>query len=290
MSTLPIERSIWIGNNMATIAYGFDIYMVFHTWHLLKRTDTLSTRKKDIFLGFSLIQLFFFTLMVATNGVTQEFMWIDHRDFPGGPMGYFSAAGSSWWGVLNVLYRCYTIWNATWRLMCLPVLLFIAEVVMGIFFIVATAVPDAAFFSATNFAVPWISIATTLMIILTGLLVGRILYVSRQMNFSSDYTGVVAIIVESAIPLAVGNLAFVIANATPGGAIVAIPLSSIMAALDIICPQAIIIRVSMGKAWTDKTTQEITTKMQFSDQKTASQSVYQVQVSDGGLSQSASTV
>lgn len=77
--------------------------MVFHTWYLLKRTDTLTTRKKDLFIGFSFIQLFFFTLMIATNGVTQEFMWIDHRDFPGGPMGYFAAAGSSWWGVLNVV-------------------------------------------------------------------------------------------------------------------------------------------------------------------------------------------
>lgn len=108
---------------------------------------------------------------------------------------------------------------------------------MGIFFIVGTAIPDAVFFSgrAGNFAVPWISVATALTTILTGLLVGRILYVSRRLNFSSDYTGVVAIIVESAIPLALGNLAFVIANATPGGSIIALPLSSIMAALDVSC-------------------------------------------------------
>jgi len=244
--------------------------------------------------------------MVATNTVTEEFMWIDHRNFPGGPLGYFSVASSSWWGVLNVvcgvvslaltdallLYRCYTIWNATWRLMSFPVLLFIAEVVMGIFFVVGTALPDAALFlgGAGSFAVPWISVATALTTILTGLLVGRILYVSRQLNFSSDYTGVIAIIVESAIPLALGNLAFVISNAVPGGSVVAIPLSSIMPALDIICPQAIIIRVSMGKAWTDKTMEEIPTKMEFSDPKTASQSVYQVRDTDGELSQSASTV
>ncbi|PPR00916.1 hypothetical protein CVT26_015526 [Gymnopilus dilepis] len=297
MSTLPTERTIWVGNNFATIAYGVDIYMVFHSWYLLKGLNTQTRRMRVIYIAFSVIQLFLFTLLIATNGVTEQFMWIDHRDFPGGPLAFFQAVGSSWYQVLNVacgvislamsdallLYRCYIIWNANWQIMAFPLLIFASEVVTGFFFIVETAHPEAPFYLAqsTNFSVPWISIASGLNTLLTALIVGRILYVSRQNNTLSYYTGVIAILVESAIPLALSGIAFVICMAL--NLIENLALASIMGALNILCPQAIIIRVANGRAWSENTMHELATSMEFAERKTVSGHT-------GELSESSTTV
>lgn len=81
---------------------GVDIYMALHAYHLLKGLKTQTPRMKAAYISFSFIQLFLFTLLVATNGITEQFMWIDHRDFPGGPLAFFNSVGDSWYQVLNV--------------------------------------------------------------------------------------------------------------------------------------------------------------------------------------------
>ena len=88
----------------------------------------------------------------------------------------------------------------------------------------------------TNFSVPWISMGSALNAILTAMIVGRIIYVSRQLNTSSQYTGVIAILVESAIPLALTGVAFVITMHT--NAIESLALASIMGALNVSCLEA----------------------------------------------------
>lgn len=309
MSTLPTERAIWVGNNLGAITYGIDLYMVFHSWYLLKGRNTQTPRMRRVYISFGFIQFLLLTLEVATNGLSSQYMWIDHRDFPGGPLAYFFATGNSWFNVLNVvcgvlslalsdallLYRCYIIWNASWRIMAFPILIYLGEIAMGLFFIVGTAIPNATFFleQTTNFSVPWISLGTSLNVILTGLIVGRIFYASRQVH-SSNYTGVVAILVESAIPLSLSGIAFVITMRA--NVIESFPLATLNGSLNVLCPQAIIIRVAMGKGWSENTMGQITTtkmefaerKMEFSDQKTHSGDV--VHFRGGELSSSFSTV
>jgi len=275
---------------------------VFHSLYLLNGLNTQTPRMRRIYIGFSLIQLLLFTLEVATDGLQAQYMWIDHRDFPGGPLAYFNADGSAWYSVLNfvcgvlslalsdalLLYRCYVIWNANWRIMTFPVLIYIGEIVMGLLFIVSTAIPNATFFveQPTSFSVPWISLGTSLNVILTALIVGRLVYASRQAH-SSNYTGVVAILVESAIPLSASGIAFV--AAMHAGVIESFPLATLNGSLNILCPQAIILRVAMGKAWKETTMDQIATKMEFSERKT-DHSGRVVHGSGGNLSSTVSTI
>ena len=40
-------------------------------------------------------------IVVFTNAVFMEFMWIEHRDFPGGPLAYLAKNSSIWWQTLG---------------------------------------------------------------------------------------------------------------------------------------------------------------------------------------------
>jgi len=73
------------------------------------------------------------------------------------------------------------------------------------------------------------------------------------------------------------------------GVIEAVPLATLNGSLNILCPQAIILRVAMGKAWKETTMNQITTKMEFSERKT-DHSGRVVHVSSGNLSGSVSTI
>lgn len=41
------------------------------------------------------------TIAVTTDALWGEFMWIDHRNHPGGPLGYFGATTSMWMNVFG---------------------------------------------------------------------------------------------------------------------------------------------------------------------------------------------
>ena len=92
-------------------------------------------------------------------------------------------------------------------------------IVLSIISLVQSALPNATFFqqSTTNFSVPWISLTSALNILVTGLIVGRILYMGHkygrvlsQINrhSTSPYTGLIAIIVESELPLSILGIIF----------------------------------------------------------------------------------
>ncbi|KDR72353.1 hypothetical protein GALMADRAFT_143195 [Galerina marginata CBS 339.88] len=283
MSTLPTERSKWIGNNLATIAYGIHIYMVFHSWYLLKGQSTLSPRLRVVLTGFSFIQLLLFTIEIATSGIIEQFMWIDRRKFPGGPVAFFESFRDSW----VELYRCCIVWNENWKVMVFPFVIFIAEIgefalcnyhgslsntvyvlhtVLGIFGLAEGTIHDATFTvkQINNFTVSWVALAAALNTMLTGLIVGRIIYISRGNKSYWRYTGVIAILVESAVPMTLAGIAFVATMLT--NSIEAFSLSAIVGALNVICPQAKILRVAMGKAWKGYTMDQPTIGINFHEQ------------------------
>ena len=88
---------------------------------------------------------------------------------------------------------------------------------MGITVPVALARSRVSFLHSpsTKFSIPWVSLECSLTALLTLLIVGRILYVVHDMkaqgvHLHSDYTGVVAILVEAAIPLSLSGMVFAV--------------------------------------------------------------------------------
>ena len=80
---------------------------------------------------------------------------------------------------------------------------------MSLIALTESALPHSNFFvtKTTDFAVPWLSLTSGLNAIVTILISGRIIYYGRMVSASrsgkSPYTGIVAILVESALPFTV---------------------------------------------------------------------------------------
>lgn len=89
---------------------------------------------------------------------------------------------------------------------------------MAMFWVVESALPLATVFTkqSVTFAVPWISLTSGLNTIITVLIAGRIIYLSRGIadvlppEDTRVYTNTVAILVESALPFTLLGIVFAV--------------------------------------------------------------------------------
>lgn len=84
--------------------------------------------------------------------------------------------------------------------------------------VVQSALPGSSFFEGNDivYAVPWISLTCSLNAIITILIVARILSARRRIrsampeDMATVYTGVIAILVESALPFTLLGIVFAV--------------------------------------------------------------------------------
>lgn len=124
--------------------------------------DKVVKRRNRFLIGYSVILLVLMAFALSANVLMGQLMWIEHRDFPGGPFSYMLSYSNSWWEVLGSstdivanfmgdallvggpayhddycpnlsvfcvrqIYRCYIVWNSFW--VALPlILLFLASI------------------------------------------------------------------------------------------------------------------------------------------------------------------
>ncbi|KAF9557470.1 hypothetical protein CPC08DRAFT_710364 [Agrocybe pediades] len=229
-----------------------------------------------IFLTFfSLLLAVIIAIGLAANMLYGQYVWIERGPTtPGGPIAYF-AENTAWWvntlgssagatasfiADAYFLYRCYIILGSPsiW-VMILPTLIYLASTVLAIMTIIEGARPNSFILSghAANFGVPWISLTVAFNVIVTIMISWRLVSAHYEMNgtlpeeYVATYTGVTAIVVESALPLAISGIIFVVLYSKNH------PTTSIWAGiwgvLVGISPQLITLRVAMGIAWSQNT-------------------------------------
>lgn len=89
---------------------------------------------------------------------------------------------------------------------------------MAILSVIASAIPGSTFFEGTavSFGVPWIAISAGFNLMMTSLICYRIIRMRFQLRMFMEpevkqmYTGVVAILVESALPLSIVGIIFAV--------------------------------------------------------------------------------
>ncbi|KAI3597556.1 hypothetical protein WG66_003198 [Moniliophthora roreri] len=219
------EKSLYVANVFACILYGLELYLAFATIHLLVIDRSRRTRKQKIFYISYIVSIVLVqALTIASNTALGYLMWLEHRDFPGGPMAYYTSSTTSWnnfTGLGSVeltnflgnslsLYRCYIIWDRKTTIMILPVLMFLTASVMAVTTLVRSAGTSVASSQSVNFLVLWIIITTGLNVLLTALISFPILSARRRLlklglNVASPDANmwVVAILVESSLPFPV---------------------------------------------------------------------------------------
>ncbi|KAE9393402.1 hypothetical protein BT96DRAFT_887315 [Gymnopus androsaceus JB14] len=281
---LPLERSLYVGNFFRAILYGIELFTFAQAAHTILTQPVKSDHRSQIFyVTYGAVLMMLVTIAVTTDGLWGEFMWIDDRNFPGGPLGYFSATTSMWMNVFGsaadatanilvdglLLYRCYMIWGSKLWIVAFPCLMYMASSVLVIITVVESALPGASLLNGTaaNFGVPWVALSVSLNVILTSLICSRLVIMRRRVRsaltpeLGNMYTSIMAILVESALPFSVVGLGLVVTYAKNSPT--ADAFAYVWGMFCSLSPQMIIWRVAMGRGWSKETVQQVSGELVF---------------------------
>ncbi|KAJ7650703.1 hypothetical protein FB45DRAFT_888553 [Roridomyces roridus] len=269
---LPLERSWYIGNCIFAILYGIQLCMAFMSAYFLS-TSSKTDNSRCFYIIYSSILLVLITIAMSCNLFFGQMMWIEHRDVPGGPVEFFSDNIAAWYNTFGtaadvtadvlsnamMLYRCYVFWSgSTHYIVAFPALLFLAATAMGIVSTIQSGLPGGDWFgSGVSLGTPWLVLTLVFNVVTTSMISFRLFLVSRTMRsvLSKEraqlYTGVIAILVESALPFTLLGIVYVVLYIRSDPESLA--LADIWGAFVALSPQAIILRVAMGSAWSRKT-------------------------------------
>ncbi|KAK0460964.1 uncharacterized protein EV420DRAFT_168874 [Desarmillaria tabescens] len=275
------ERGFYVGITLGAILYGIEIVLFFQSVYYL--VYSAAEKSKILYNAYGTVLFILATISVVTNGYFGQLVWIENGDFPGGSGAYYLANLTLWLNtfgtvadaVANILgdalllYRCYVICGARRSLMYAPSLIWIASTAMAIITNVISGLPDSSVFKgkAASCGVSWVVLTVSFNVVVTTMICARIFSLQRSVRKYMDaetakmYTGIIALLVESALPFTVLGIIFIATyvRASPAEWTMAPTWGSFV----IISPQLIILRVAMGRAWTKTTMTNVTRSLEF---------------------------
>ncbi|KAH9850923.1 hypothetical protein C2E23DRAFT_734006 [Lenzites betulinus] len=284
-SQATFQNAFYVGNNFNAILYGVELVLYFMTVRAMfnpKQRRMDSRRSDRFFVFFSTALLCLNTIFVATEAVFGEEMWVINADYPGGQDAYLGDFAAVWYQtlgtaasiVLNLLsdglliYRCWVVWDDK-RVVIFPIVLYLGTFSVGLAQLYESGRPNANYFVglAAQLGVSYTSCVISLNIIVSGLICGRILYLSRRMaslsilGVDGEYVTAAAILVESAALYTLTGIAYLVSFAIASQT--SIFFLSIYVMMTCIAPQMIILRVVAGRAWTRDRSTMTSTNLEF---------------------------
>ncbi|KAJ7662324.1 hypothetical protein B0H17DRAFT_953220 [Mycena rosella] len=271
---LWLERSNFDGNLITGVGYGVLFTITIQTLVLF-----LKLPREKVPWGLVAYVSFMFalaTLGMAGNAKFTQMVFVDDRDFPGGPNAFTGAFYSTpvnmmalaayivmnWMASALVLWRFTMFWGSNFWLSFVPVLMFLGSVASSIVFLLTISLPTDTTLVALGlqFGIAYWSLSLGLNVILSLSIATRILMIRRSMlrligpAHSTQYVSIVAMLVESAAIYAVWGVFFLIcfARNTPLQNILVGMLGQVQG----IAPVLIVFRVAQGQAWSQHTMQE----------------------------------
>jgi len=239
-----------------------------------------SPRKPNYYLaGYTLALFSFGTIYIATNVHLTQLMFIDNRNFPGGPEGYafykYSTALvlvpnssyviANWLADGLLLYRCKVIWTGNWWIIALPSTMFLGSISLSIMFLYQASSPNATMFTqrALDFGLPYFALSNSLNIILTLLICLRLILHQRQMPLNGKeermrlpyYSRIISMLVESCALYSVNSMLF-LGTYAAGNSASSIFLP-ILSQTQIIAPLLVVFRVASHRDHTSVYTQSL---------------------------------
>ncbi|KAJ7456069.1 hypothetical protein FB451DRAFT_1276952 [Mycena latifolia] len=268
---LWVERSNFDGNLITGVGYGVLFTITFETLSLF-----LKLERGKIPWGLVVYVSIMFalaTLGMAGNAAFNQMVFVDNRDFPGGPNAFTGAYYSTWvnmmaftaYIVMNwmasalVLWRFTMFWGTNFWLSLIPLLMFLGSVASSILFLLSIAVPTITTLVtlSVEFGIAYWSLSLGLNVLLSLSIATRILRIRATIiqlvgpGHASQYISIAAMLVESAALYAVSGVAFLIcfARNTPLQNV----LIGILGQVQGIAPVLIVFRVAQGRAWSTHT-------------------------------------
>jgi len=277
------ERSLYIANAISLVALGVQAVMYILSLYFMSNLNPNHGAKSAtrFYALYGLALFILLTIATACNILFGQLAWIEHRDIPGGIPAFIAENTAAWYNTFGtsagflmsylgdglLVYRCYIIWNSNWKVVVLPILIYFTSIAFSILTVDQSAVPGSSFFSgkAVDFGVPYTSLVVALNTLVTILICYRLLSMRRRMKSvgledTDSYTGVTAMMIESAAPIAILGILYTVFNARQDPTSVAFAI--MYGTSTGVSPQLIIFRTSLGKAWSKDMSARISS-MQF---------------------------
>ncbi|EIM89910.1 uncharacterized protein STEHIDRAFT_92491 [Stereum hirsutum FP-91666 SS1] len=289
--TIVTERYFLAGDLLAGVGYGMEV--VLYVACALYLCSQWRTR------AYARYMLAFITLLFVVESIftgvqtrTVQLMYVDNRNYPGGPYSYFNATQQLAVNVMFeatlfvmtflcdslVLWRCWVIWAATSRFQAFlaiffPSIILLASFVMGTFWTLQSSKPGLSFYAETPlaFGTAYYTLSLGVNVILTVLIVIRLYIYRRRIaaalnaDHARQYVTLGMILVESAAVYSVFALLFLITYAVSDTtAQIWLGVSS---SVQQVATYVIIYRLADGRGWRqDSLPSSATfTSMQFND-------------------------
>ncbi|CAA7266647.1 unnamed protein product [Cyclocybe aegerita] len=275
------EEKTWLqGSFLSAIAYGVVVTLFFLNFSLLLERlkkdpsswRTSSHRRQNLALiTYVGIMFVLSTLTVASQAEMTQLGFIVNRNFPGGPAAFqnvmfsipVSRIGNVCFSLMNWLADCVLLWRCVviyrtssismTKVMAVPVVMLLASFVTGIIYPTQISRAGSSPWATEAFTLIYGLISLSLNILITVMIVVR-LYLHRRrvvqaigVRHASQYTSIIAMLIESAFVLDVVVIWFLIAFAIES------PLANIalstLVQVQTIASFMIIFRVATGTAW-----------------------------------------
>ncbi|KAG6911282.1 hypothetical protein DXG01_002121 [Tephrocybe rancida] len=275
--TIFLERTFLAGDFVSGVGYGIQIVMYLTCATFLWKSRKERRRSTFLLVYISLL-LCVETLFEVAQSNTVQIMYIDNRNYPGGPWKYFLATQQlpiniifiaslftlTFLSDLLVLWRCWVIWSAfgdlyAYLAMGFPCFLLLASFALGVIWALQSSQPGLSLFSSipVAFGTSYFAVSLSVNIVLTILISVRLLYYRHKIvanlpkGAGDDYVSLIAILVESASIYSAFALIFLIAYAVKH------PINSVFltiaSAAQQIANYLIIYRLAQGRGWDGQT-------------------------------------
>ena len=80
---------------------GLDIFAFFASVYCISDRPSVYRKGQTFYVVYGGILLVLTAIGVAMDALGGQYMWIDNRNYPGGPLGYYNAAEAAWFNVLG---------------------------------------------------------------------------------------------------------------------------------------------------------------------------------------------
>ncbi|RDX50536.1 hypothetical protein OH76DRAFT_455853 [Lentinus brumalis] len=273
-NTKDLERYFIAGDFVCGVGYGIMLVLwtscVRYLWSQRRRSP-----KTTLLLVYLCLIFVVETIFCIVQARTVQVIYIENRNYPGGPWQYFLdtqylAINVMFYATLFiltflcdllVLWRCWVVWIAAgpaiaYGVITLPSVMLLASFVMGTLWTLQSSQPNLSMYSAQPlaFGIAYYTLSLGVNIILTSFIILRLMFYRRTHlahlppQHAKQYLSLATVIIESAALYSVFSVAFLVSYAMQQ------PINQIWLgfaqAAQQISTYLIVHRVAIGTAWT----------------------------------------
>ncbi|KAJ7658455.1 hypothetical protein B0H17DRAFT_1213202 [Mycena rosella] len=289
---ISLERAFVAGDVVTGVGFGAQVALYMHcVLYLWKRRNI--NRSAIFLLAYITTLLSVEVVFVVVQAKTVQMIYIDNRNYPGGPWAFFLATQNAPVNVIFyatlfvltflsdilVLWRCWVIWAAdgltgvAYLVIAFPCIMLLGSFAMGVLWTLESSQPGLSLYSERPMAygTAYYAISLSVNVVISILIIARLLIYRRRLRTgvpgarASHYLSIATIFVESAALYSVFAILFLITYATdePTNQI----WLSVASAAQEIAGYLIIYRLADGRAWQSDTmriSSVVAAGMQFS--------------------------